>query len=253
MQDGEEILDIVNLTPDDLVKNQEERLSLVQVRFLRKKLLLWGIGTLTLFLLSVALITTLVIKSTRPDFASHGELIFAIPVGLIWLWILRDNPVRWRQTYQDIQAGAVARIEGQVQCETVGNIGLVQIPHFIVRIADFRFSVDRQIYFQFKNREYYGVFYAPQSRILLGGVQTRPSIQQTESRENKTKEITGHLTHQEQELLKQIALGRSNKEIALYLSLSPNTVKMYTSRLYRKLSVHSRTEAVARARELELL
>jgi DNA-binding CsgD family transcriptional regulator len=253
MQDGEKILDIVHLTPDDLVKNQEKRLSPAQVRFLKKKQLLWGIGTLTLFLLSVALITTLVIKSTRPDFAGHGELMFAIPVGLIWLWILRDSPVRWRQSYQDLQAGAVARIEGQVQCETVGNIGLVQMPHFIVRIAGFRFSVDRQIYFQFKNREYYMVYYTPQSRILLGGIQTRPISQKTESRENKTKELIEQITHQEQELLRQIALGHSNKEIALYLSLSPNTVKMYTSRLYRKLSVHSRTEAIARARKLKLL
>ncbi|GEM_PF-1996793 len=253
MQDGEEILDIVHLTPDDLAKNLEKRLSLAQVRFLRKKLFLLGIGTLTLFLLSMALITILVIKSTRPDFASHGELIFAIPVGLIWLWILRDNPARWRKTHQDILAGAVARVEGQVQCETVGNIGLVQIPHFIVRIADNRFSVDRQIYFQFKNREYYRVFYAPQSRILLGGKQTRPISQKNESRENKTKELIEHLTPQEQELLQQIALGRSNKEIALNLSLSPNTIKMYTSRLYRKLGVRRRTEAIARARELELL
>lgn len=223
------------------------------MRFLRKKLLLWGIGALILFLLSMALISILVIKSTRPEFASNGELIFAIPVGLIWLWLLHDSPVRCRQIYQDIQTGAVARIEGQVQCETTGNIGLVQVPHFIVRIAEFRFSVDRQIYFQFKNREYYRIFYAPRSRILLGGVQTHPISQKNESMENKTEELIEHLTPHEQELLQQIALGRSNKEIALHFSLSPNTVKMYISRLYRKLSVHSRTEAVARARELKLL
>lgn len=253
MQEGEEILDIVHLAPDDLAKNQEKRLSPAQMRFLRKKLLLWGIGALTLFLLSMALITILVIKSTRPEFASHGELIFAIPVGLIWLWLLRDSPVRWRQIYQDIQAGSVARIEGQVQCEMIGNIGLVQVPHFIVRIAEFRFSVDRQTYFQFKNREHYRVFYAPQSRILLGGVQTRSISQKTGSRENKTEELIEHLTPQEQELLQQIALGRSNKEIALNFSLSPNTIKMYTSKLYRKLGVRRRTEAIARARELNLL
>jgi hypothetical protein len=154
MQYGEEILDIVHLTPEDLAKNQEKQLSSAQVRFVKKKLLLWGIGTFTLLLLSVALITTLAIKLTRPGFASHGELILVFPVGLIWLWILRDSPVRWKQTYKDIQAGMVAKIEGQVQCETSGNIGLIQIPHYVVHIAEFRFSVDRQIYFQFKNREY---------------------------------------------------------------------------------------------------
>lgn len=248
MQYGEEILDIVHLTPEDLAKNQEKQLSSAQVRFVKKKLLLWGIGTFTLLLLSVTLITTLAIKLTRPSFASHGELAFVFPVGLIWLWILRDSPVRWKQTCKDIQAGMVAKIEGQVQCETSGNFGLIQIPHYVVHVAEFRFSVDRQIYFQFKNREYYKVFYTPQSRILLGSIQIRPIAQK-----NKVQVLIAHLTNQEQELLQQIALGRSNKEIAYSLSLSPNTIKIYTSRLYRKLGVRRRTEAVARAREFKLL
>jgi DNA-binding NarL/FixJ family response regulator len=96
--------------------------------------------------------------------------------------------------------------------------------------------------------EYYKVFYTPRSKIFLGSIQIRPI-----DKKHTAKELIAHLTNQEQELLQQIALGRSNKEIAYSLSLSPNTIKMYTSRLYRKLGVRRRTEAIARARELELL
>ena len=61
------------------------------------------------------------------------------------------------------------------------------------------------------------------------------------------------LTAQERAIVQLIAQGLSNKEIAAHLALSPNTIKMYTSQVYRKLGVRRRTEAVARARELQLL
>ena len=50
-----------------------------------------------------------------------------------------------------------------------------------------------------------------------------------------------------------MAAGLSNREIADELYLSVNTVKVYASRLYSKLGVHRRGEAVARAQELDLL
>jgi LuxR family maltose regulon positive regulatory protein len=55
------------------------------------------------------------------------------------------------------------------------------------------------------------------------------------------------------EILRLIAAGYANKEIAQELHLSVNTVKMYASQIYRKLEVERRTEAVARGRELGLL
>ena len=47
--------------------------------------------------------------------------------------------------------------------------------------------------------------------------------------------------------------GRGAVWIAAQLHLSVNTVKMYASQLYGKLGASRRTEAVARARELDLL
>jgi LuxR family maltose regulon positive regulatory protein len=61
------------------------------------------------------------------------------------------------------------------------------------------------------------------------------------------------LSEREMEILRLIAAGRSNPEIAELLYLSLNTVKWHAKNLYGKLNVGSRIEAVARAQELELL
>jgi LuxR family transcriptional regulator, maltose regulon positive regulatory protein len=61
------------------------------------------------------------------------------------------------------------------------------------------------------------------------------------------------LTEREIELLRLIAAGLSNREIADRLFLTEGTVKGYASTLYSKLGVRRRTEAVERARDLGLL
>jgi LuxR family maltose regulon positive regulatory protein len=61
------------------------------------------------------------------------------------------------------------------------------------------------------------------------------------------------LTEREQEVLELMAAGLTNPEIADKLVISPETVKKHAGTIYGKLGVHSRTEAAARARELELL
>ncbi len=61
------------------------------------------------------------------------------------------------------------------------------------------------------------------------------------------------LTRREREVLALLAAGRSNKEIARQLGLSPNTVKTHVASLYGKLGAVRRTDAVLRARELRLI
>jgi LuxR family maltose regulon positive regulatory protein len=61
------------------------------------------------------------------------------------------------------------------------------------------------------------------------------------------------LSERELEVLQLIAAGKSNRRIASELFVSLGTVKTHINNLYRKLDSHSRTQAVARARELKLL
>ena len=61
------------------------------------------------------------------------------------------------------------------------------------------------------------------------------------------------ISEREFEVLEQLAAGRSNKEIAGKLNVSPNTVKTHVARLYEKLEVKRRTEAILKARELGML
>jgi predicted ATPase/DNA-binding CsgD family transcriptional regulator len=61
------------------------------------------------------------------------------------------------------------------------------------------------------------------------------------------------LTARELEVLQLVADGLTNQQIAQELIISTGTVKFYTSQIYGKLNVSSRTQAVARSRDLGLL
>jgi two-component system, NarL family, response regulator LiaR len=61
------------------------------------------------------------------------------------------------------------------------------------------------------------------------------------------------LTPRELEVLGLIAQGLSNREIAERVYLSENTVKTHSSRLFDKLEVRRRTQAVQRGKELRLI
>jgi DNA-binding CsgD family transcriptional regulator len=61
------------------------------------------------------------------------------------------------------------------------------------------------------------------------------------------------ISPRELEVLQEIAAGHSNKEIALRLHVSPNTVKTHIARLFEKLEARRRTDALRKARELGLV
>ncbi len=61
------------------------------------------------------------------------------------------------------------------------------------------------------------------------------------------------LTGREMEVLRLLASGKSNRRISSELFISVGTVKTHVIHLYRKLGANSRTQAVARARDLDLI
>ncbi len=61
------------------------------------------------------------------------------------------------------------------------------------------------------------------------------------------------LSEREVEILRLISAGMSNKELAGKLVLTVGTVKWHLNNIYSKLGVRSRTQAIAKARELGLI
>jgi DNA-binding NarL/FixJ family response regulator len=61
------------------------------------------------------------------------------------------------------------------------------------------------------------------------------------------------LSTREREVLDMVAAGKTNREIAERLVLSPHTIKDHTSTLYRKIGARNRAQAIQRAQQLGLL
>ena len=68
-----------------------------------------------------------------------------------------------------------------------------------------------------------------------------------------TQPLPEPLSERELEVLRLVASGRSNREIARELYVSLATVKTHINNTYRKLGANSRTRAVARARDFNLV
>jgi LuxR family maltose regulon positive regulatory protein len=89
--------------------------------------------------------------------------------------------------------------------------------------------------------------YVKRLLAAFDGVDTSSPIQSPKST------IQRLLSTRELEVLRLMAAGRSNAEIAQALVVGLSTVKKHINNLYAKLDVHSRTQAIARARDLRLL
>lgn len=83
-----------------------------------------------------------------------------------------------------------------------------------------------------------------------------PQIKQADQCQ-KIREVNGEiieaLTTRESEIIHLVAQGLSNREIALRLHLSLSTIKVHIYNIFRKLNVHNRTQAVAKAQTLNIL
>lgn len=66
----------------------------------------------------------------------------------------------------------------------------------------------------------------------------------------KTLDPDLHLSVREEQILREVALGQTNKEIAKKLELSEKTIKHYMSGILQKLSARNRVEAVLASKRL---
>lgn len=86
-----------------------------------------------------------------------------------------------------------------------------------------------------------------------GQVQLSPQAAARLMREVRTPDNVGALTERETEVLRFIALGISNKQIAQTLSIREKTVKTHVSNILSKLDLTSRTQAALYAVRIGLV
>jgi LuxR family maltose regulon positive regulatory protein len=96
------------------------------------------------------------------------------------------------------------------------------------------------------------------SRILIASETTDDAEadirrRMTEPANGPSSPLVEDLTPRELEVLALLGQHLTNKEIAERLVISPETVKSHTLSIYRKLDVRKRQQAVARAKELDIL
>lgn len=74
-----------------------------------------------------------------------------------------------------------------------------------------------------------------------------------QNRNYQTTDLVETLTRREQEILQLIIAGNTNQQIAQTLYLELSTVKWHVNRIYKKIGVRSRAQAISRARDMSLL
>lgn len=86
---------------------------------------------------------------------------------------------------------------------------------------------------------------------VLGGGQwiDKEAMKQVMTMLAQSPAPTADLTPRESDVVRQVAQGQRNKEIARSLGISEGTVKMHLHNLYEKLGVSSRTELALLAKE----
>jgi ATP/maltotriose-dependent transcriptional regulator MalT len=92
-----------------------------------------------------------------------------------------------------------------------------------------------------------------QARELGSLLGPKTDSQSLAARGDKDQTLIVSLNERELEVLRLIAAGLSNHEIAERLVIALSTVKWHINNLFGKLGVRSRTQAVAQAKELGLL
>jgi len=127
-----------------------------------------------------------------------------------------------------------------------------------MKVAEYRFLVVEH------SLEIYGGIVAATFAIVgirLGQTMTRRDVVVVTERvradgpfaRNEARVSELGITPRELEILEQIASGKSTREIAQALFVSENTVKTHTSRLFDKLRVTRRTQAVQAGRTQGLI
>ncbi|MBI3359887.1 MAG: hypothetical protein HY023_02125 [Chloroflexi bacterium] len=167
-------------------------------------------------------------RTLRPAVPVERSMCHCIAFGsarvlLAYLYLQRNRP-------QDALSELAPVL---AECERNGTPGLI-LQEGAIMIPLLRLAVERGIHPAF----------AASLLDSLGAGEPRPV---------RLPDTGETLTPREVEVLRLIAAGASNRDIAERLVISERTVKVHVTNLLGKLRVSSRTQAAARARDLRLV
>lgn len=93
------------------------------------------------------------------------------------------------------------------------------------------------------------------TRFRRRGAEKEVVVEYIDRPAERTAEVAPNdlLSSRESEVLRELANGLTNREIAARLFVSENTIKTHVNNIYAKLGVNRRTQAVVRARDLKLI
>lgn len=137
----------------------------------------------------------------------------------------------------------------------------------VIRVAKHRLDISRthativrsEAGYVIEDHSSLGTFVNGQQVAGLAALQSGDVIGFASSREMLLFKLAGagtqadQLTERERDILHLVALGQSNKQIALALHVTTNTVKAHLKSIFDKLDVSNRTEAANAARRRGLL
>ena len=131
----------------------------------------------------------------------------------------------------ELAAWVLANSASDYECRSRAEELLAYLPPMPDRVADLESLITR----------------------LLAALDALPLAAAIAAHSGTSSPLVEPLTSREQEVLRLLAAGCSNPEIATRLIVSVGTVKSHTAQIFGKLAVHNRTQAVNRARELGLI
>ncbi|WP_339332944.1 LuxR C-terminal-related transcriptional regulator [uncultured Maricaulis sp.] len=160
-------------------------------------------------------------------------------------------PFRWRQARRD-EAGRVVRsVRGHADVRSRRGIGLIAPTHETLHISGERFALAPFWREQITPGLVYEVRFAPESRAILS-ISLAENVIPTARPEALPPHVRD-LTERDRHLIRLLARGLTDKDIARQLNLSPTTVRTYNSELYLKLGIARRGEVRALAERFGLL
>lgn len=126
------------------------------------------------------------------------------------------------------------------------------VPVFLMRIIEYRFLV-RDLTLEFYLGMVAVFFTALGIWVGLRFTRKKVVLVNAEFRFNEKEQLQRSISKRELEVLELMAQGLANQEIADRLFVSLNTVKTHSSNLFSKLEVSRRTQAIQKAKDLNLI